>query len=61
MSPKLKLNLLVAMAVAVVILSAVMLKRSADASNVIKIAWGFFLAAGAMTLVKGIRLYKRIP
>jgi len=61
MSTKMKLNLLVSMSIVVVILSAVMLKQSAEASNPIKIAWGFFLTMGALTLVKGIRLYKRIP
>lgn len=60
MSPKVKLNLLVALSVVVVIIAGVMLKQSEGASNIVKLAWGFILTMGGITLVRGIRLYKKI-
>jgi hypothetical protein len=60
MTPKLKLNLLLILAMAVVIISAVMLKQNANASNMVKLGWGMILAMGGMTLARGFRLYKQI-
>lgn len=61
MSPKLKLNLLVAISIVVVLLAAIMLKQSVNEPRLVQLAWGFILTMGALTLVRGIRIYRKLP
>ena len=59
MTPKLKITLLLALALIVAGFSAYMLKQSAADGNAVKIGWGLVFTMGCMTFVRGIRLYGR--